>query len=238
MKPGSKFKRGDISSEHPGLVFWVIHRSKEVWLTPEQFKQFRQKKNTIARKWSKTPIARASKRAAEKRRNQTPSRKEYNRQYQRKKRHIYSPRSREWRNQYKKRRLATDTIYRFRSNFSKRMSQAINRGDGRKSDKSVELLGCTYYFFRDWLARQFLPGMTWDNYADAWTVDHIIAVDLFDMTEPVSQRHAFNYRNCRPLWKLDNISKSNRLDMALVAKHELWDWLPYIQDQAPLSQAA
>lgn len=38
------------------------------------------------------------------------------------------------------------------------------------------------------------------------------------------------------MWRIPNIEKGDTLDMALVAKHELWEWLPYVTE--PLSQAA
>lgn len=126
---------------------------------------------------------------------------------------------------------------RLKQNISRRIRQAMAATDCRKDAGTIEILGCTIPDFRSWLERQFEPGMTWENYGTSgWNIDHIIPIARFPLDEPVAVRHAFNYRNCRPMWRIPNIAKNDTLDMALVAKHELWEWLPYVTE--PLSAAA
>lgn len=132
-------------------------------------------------------------------------------------------------------RRRSNPAIRIKQNISRGIRKAMGRTTSRKDARTHELLGCTIPGFMGFLERQFLPGMTWGNYGE-WHIDHIIPVARFDLTEPVSVRHAFNYRNTRPEWRIPNISKSDKLDMALVAKHELWEWLPYVTE--PLSAAA
>lgn len=132
-------------------------------------------------------------------------------------------------------RRRSNPAIRIKQNISRGIRKAMGRTTSRKDARTHELLGCTIPGFMGFLERQFLPGMTWKNYGE-WHIDHIIPVARFDLTEPVSVRHAFNYRNTRPEWRIPNISKSDKLDMALVAKHELWEWMPYVTE--PLSSAA
>jgi len=56
------------------------------------------------------------------------------------------------------------------------------------------------------LERQFLPGMSWDNYGTAWEIDHILPVKMFDLPREAAQCWALT--NLRPLWAPDNRRKS------------------------------
>lgn len=56
--------------------------------------------------------------------------------------------------------------------------------------------------------------MNWDNYGKKekqWSVDHIIPCAVFDLTDPVEQKQCFHYSNCRPMWHIENIKKSDKI---------------------------
>lgn len=125
-------------------------------------------------------------------------------------------------------RRATDPIFRFKATIGTRIRLGFTYQNVRKQTKVVDLLGCSYDFFKHWIESQFEPGMTFENYGfDTWHIDHIVAVDLFDLNDPEAQRFAFNWRNCRPAWGNDNLSKNVRLDMKLVDKYFLHEWLKH-----------
>lgn len=56
-------------------------------------------------------------------------------------------------------------------------------------------------------------GMSWENYGRSakgqvrWQVDHIIPVDLFDLTCPNQAAECWHYNNFQPLWWWKNIRK-------------------------------
>lgn len=79
----------------------------------------------------------------------------------------------------------------------------------RKAGGAVSDLGCTIGELLVYLEAQFAPGMTWDNYGE-WELDHIKALSLFDLTDPVQFKEAANYKNLQPLWKVDNQKKGCR----------------------------
>ena len=88
-----------------------------------------------------------------------------------------------------------------------------------KSKKFIELLGCSSEELITQLERDFLQGMSWENYGlgnGRWHVDHIIPLDYFvknfDMNDLYIQKIAFHFSNLQPLWQEENLSKRNFID--------------------------
>ena len=84
--------------------------------------------------------------------------------------------------------------------------KGIYRGITNKSKRSVECLGCTWEFFRDYIEQQFKDGMTWDNYGE-WHLDHIIPLASAKTEEEVYKLN--HYTNLQPLWAEENFKKSD-----------------------------
>jgi hypothetical protein len=75
--------------------------------------------------------------------------------------------AREW--EYK--RYKTDTQFRVGKQLRNRVYQALKGID--KTDTTLNLLGCSVSDLTDHLEKQFVSGMTWNNYGDVWEIDHI-----------------------------------------------------------------
>ena len=72
----------------------------------------------------------------------------------------------------------------------------------------MQLVGCSISELKEYIERQWLPGMTWENYTtNGWHVDHIKPVNTFDLTDIEQQKLCFHYTNLRPLWATDNLSR-------------------------------
>lgn len=110
---------------------------------------------------------------------------------------------------YYRRKFDNDEIYKVKLLIRNRISKAVRRNS--KRGKSLELLGCSIEFLKRHLEKQFLPGMTWDNYGSEWEIDHIVPCSLFDMSDKWHQFVCFNWRNLQPLWTKDNQVKHNML---------------------------
>jgi len=64
-------------------------------------------------------------------------------------------------------------------------------------------------FLKQYLKKQFRPGMTWDNYGK-WHIDHIIPCCKFDLSKPKEQQKCFHYTNLQPLWAEENRKKGRK----------------------------
>ena len=112
-------------------------------------------------------------------------------------------RVKKWKRDDMARRLS-DPIKKLIHHQRTRVWQAL-KGKG-KSNRTLELIGCTAAEFKAHLESKFQDGMTWDNYGE-WHVDHIKPCSLFQLELDSEQRACFNYLNTQPLWATENLSK-------------------------------
>jgi len=76
-----------------------------------------------------------------------------------------------------------------------------------KDRRVLDAVGCTPEELIQHLESQFLPDMSWDNWAtDGWHIDHI--VPLASAGDDVdAMMKLWHYTNLRPLWATDNLRK-------------------------------
>jgi len=82
------------------------------------------------------------------------------------------------------------------------------------------LLGCKWEVLILWLEFNMKPGMTWENYGSHWHVDHVYPCALFDFSKEEERIKCFNWTNLTPLGKLENIKKSDKLDIGLIQYYQ------------------
>jgi hypothetical protein len=73
-----------------------------------------------------------------------------------------------------------------------------------------QVLGYSWADLRAHLEAQFLDGMTWENWATVWELDHIKPVSLFHYTSVADPLflECWALSNLRPLWRDANAKKS------------------------------
>ena len=80
----------------------------------------------------------------------------------------------------------------------------------RKGTKTENLLGADFFTVKEFIERQFLSGMTWDNYGIEWNIDHIIPLDAAGDDVEMINRLCF-YQNLSPEWVKVNSSKGYKI---------------------------
>ncbi len=115
----------------------------------------------------------------------------------------YKPKSRA----RERERYKNDIEWKITKILRARIRFAIKFQKTFKSNKTLDLLGCTVHEFKIYLEKLFIHGMTWDNQGIIWEIDHIIACTKFDLTKPEEQAKCFHYTNMQPLFKTTDIAK-------------------------------
>ena len=104
---------------------------------------------------------------------------------------------------------------RVHASMSSSIRQSLsNRKEGRQWEKIV---GYTCAELIEHLEKQFLPRMDWSNYGHKvgdWSIDHIIPVSAFNFesADDMDFYRCWALSNLQPLWHLDNMKKSNKVD--------------------------
>jgi hypothetical protein len=127
------------------------------------------------------------------------------------------PEKKEKRAKYLKDKYTDDMNFRLEHLYRSRVRLFIKGGIKKGNAKYKAMLGCSWDTLRAWLESNFAEGMTWDNYGTVWHVDHAMPCSVFDFTIEENAKVCFNWSNLSPMIGSENISKSNKIDMAFVA---------------------
>ena len=112
-----------------------------------------------------------------------------------------------YKSKWTRNKLDTDPAFKIKSYLRRRLNKLIKSKS--RSLGHNELIGCSNNELMLHLERQFLPGMTWENYGK-WHADHIKPLSLFDLFDEVQLKEAWVYTNLQPLWAKDNMSKGSK----------------------------
>lgn len=92
-----------------------------------------------------------------------------------------------------------------------RVRDAVKSKGFKKLDTTMNLIGCDIYKLKEHLEKQFILGMTWENYGQkGWHIDHIKPCCKFNLLLEEEQRRCFHYTNLQPLWATDNHKKGGK----------------------------
>jgi len=107
-----------------------------------------------------------------------------------------------------KQRCLTEPNFKLSRILRYQLYQHLKLNKTKKSKSALQLVGCSISELKEYIERQWLPGMTWKNYTtNGWHVDHIKPVNTFNLTDIKQQKLCFHYTNLRPLWAADNLSR-------------------------------
>jgi hypothetical protein len=87
------------------------------------------------------------------------------------------------------------------------LSSMLRRFGKNKEKTTIEILGYSAEDLKNHMESLFLEDMTWENWG-LWQIDHIRPISSFEKTTDPKIVNALT--NLQPLWKKDNIIKSNK----------------------------
>lgn len=145
--------------------------------------------------------------------NRKDKRKAYNKIYNaehKEERKIYSAKNKEKTNGIQRKRLKEDPMFRLKRYTSAAIWASLQTG--KNSRRWESLVGYSINDLKKHIEKQFVDGMTWNNYGE-WHIDHKIPISVFNFTKPEHEdfKKCWDLNNLQPMWAIKNISKSNKL---------------------------
>lgn len=110
---------------------------------------------------------------------------------------------------YLSKRRKDDILFRLKSSLTASVSQCLKHKGIKKETKTLVMLGLSLKEFKIHLENLFTSEMNWNNYGSYWHIDHIIPISSGNTTIEIYK--LCYYTNLRPLEKLENILKSNKI---------------------------
>lgn len=107
-------------------------------------------------------------------------------------------------------RMNTNPLYKLRRSISCRVASMFKVNGWKKNGRTETILGCKFEIAKEYLEKQFVDGMNWDNHGK-WHIDHIKPLSLAVTEDELIE--LCHYTNLQPLWAKDNISKSNKYNI-------------------------
>lgn len=121
-----------------------------------------------------------------------------------------------------KKLIKTSINHKLRKRLRDRIYCAIKQNI--KSKHTMELLGCTTDYFKQYIESKFTIDMSWENYTRYnWNIDHIMPCSYFDMSIPENQKMCFHYTNMQPLSWYNNMKKSYNIPADFINGQRIWD---------------
>jgi hypothetical protein len=123
----------------------------------------------------------------------------------------------EYQRNYYNEKIKTDELFRLKHIIKKSIKNSFKRTNHKKSSPTIEILGCSFYDFKNYVESKFELWMNWNNYGlyngtpkYGWDIDHIIPLKESNTVEDVIKLN--HYSNLQPLCsyynrdiKIDNI---------------------------------
>ena len=88
----------------------------------------------------------------------------------------------------------------------KHIWRIMQQSDIEKTQPSIEYLGCSAVYFKEYISKKMTTEMTFENIH----YDHIKPVSIFDLNNPDELLECCHYTNFQPLLATDNLEKSNK----------------------------
>ena len=99
----------------------------------------------------------------------------------------------------------------------KRMQLALRRlyNSDFPNKEILTIIGIDKLGYIDHINKYLLDGMTKENFGKIWSLDHIVPVGVFDLTNEDDRLLCYNYNNIMPMFNNDNRMKGSSIHFSL-----------------------
>jgi hypothetical protein len=132
----------------------------------------------------------------------------------RKKEYKKTPEAKKLHAEWVKNKKETDPTFIIKHSLRNRLNKACKAQGVEKIASAIEELGCSPEELWIRFESQFEPGMTRHNrgkYVGNWSIDHILPMDYFDLSDPDAHKIVNHYLNLKPMWVSENSTKNNKI---------------------------
>jgi hypothetical protein len=109
---------------------------------------------------------------------------------------------------------------RIRDSLNHRISETLKASKTYKNNTTFTYIECDREYFTKWFEFIFEEKMSWNNYGE-WHIDHVIPCSTFDLTKEDDKKKCFSWKNLRPCWSKENISKGNKILNDVIKEHNI-----------------
>lgn len=121
-------------------------------------------------------------------------------------------------NKKRRERLDSHPELKIQRAFQTRFYRII-KGTAKRSNLLSNYIGCSLEDFINWITYQFVDGMSLENYGKEWHLDHVRPCASFDLSKDEDILECMCWKNIRPCWKKENLTKSSKIDEKLITEH-------------------
>lgn len=139
--------------------------------------------------------------------------KNYNKQY----RIDNKEKIQKYNKEYLKKILTENPNFKIAQSMRRRIRECVKN----RSESSKKYIGCSINCLTKWIETQFVEGMTWENYGTIWHIDHVTPCSSFDFSIEENIHNCFCWKNVRPSFVVENLTKSNKYDEELIKSHKI-----------------
>jgi len=122
----------------------------------------------------------------------------------------WSKNNRKFINEYRRKKRNDNSLCKLTDNTRRRINKFLKSNNITKNNRTFDVVGCSPEFLKEYLEKQFIGEMCWENYGYyGWHIDHIIPLSSAKTEEEIYK--LCHYSNLQPLWSEDNMAKGDKI---------------------------
>ena len=106
----------------------------------------------------------------------------------------------------------SDMNFKLIYNIRTRTNKAFISQNIKKTNKTIDLLGCSPIFFGRWIIHQLYGDMTTYNYGSTRHIDHCLSIASCNSSDETDMKKSFNWVNLRPMYSTENNLRGSKID--------------------------